>query len=83
MNQTRDEEIEETREDDKAFAAFLEMPMTQLALSMVTPAENPDVMKMLLKAAFSAGKARGGGAIAKFMMKSMIEDMRKNHERPR
>lgn len=65
------------RSKDEAFAKFIEEPMTQLAMAMIPPAENPDVFRMLLKAAFDAGHNNGGGDVLGDLLDVMLKEKKK------
>ena len=62
---------------NESFARFLEDPMTKLAVSMIPPADNPDVFKMLLQSAFEAGYSHGSGSV----LSSFLEVMLKKDEK--
>lgn len=79
MNATNPEEKQAVRRRSKeeAFAKFIEEPMTQLAMAMIPPAENPDVFRMLLRASFDAGHNNGGADIVGDLLDAMLKDKKK------
>jgi hypothetical protein len=74
---TREREARERAQDEESFKSFLEHPMTKLSLGMIPAAENPDVMRLLLRAAFDAGKGRGSAVIMGVVMEGLLKDRTK------
>lgn len=60
--------------DSTNFDKFMARPETKLMLSLIPPADNPDAMKVLLRASFDAGVSSGSGTIIGEMLTAMIKD---------
>jgi hypothetical protein len=54
------------------FAAWMNEPMTRTLVSMIPPGENPELLRMILQAAFDNGFARGAGATAISFISSLM-----------
>lgn len=59
---------------DERFAAWMKDPLVGICISMIPPAERPESLALLLKAAFRAGFVAGGSD----MMGSLLTAMKDN-----
>ena len=74
MEMTKEEaDVRERYDDDEAFKTFCEHPMTKLSLGMIPAADNTDVVRLLLRAAFDAGKARGTGSVMRIVLEGLLK----------
>lgn len=67
-------EAETAEAKSAAFDKFLQEPMVKLGLSMLPPAQDPDLVKNLLRSAFDAGHGHGTGAVLIDMLTTMFKD---------
>lgn len=57
---------------DKRFQEWLAEPMTRMGLSMIPAGEKEDALRLLLRAAFDAGRGMGQGAVMVEMLEALI-----------
>lgn len=56
----------------RSFQAWLEKSETKLLMSMIPPANTPELLPTLLRSAFDAGNSSGQGAVLGEMLTAML-----------
>ena len=75
MQMNVDSIAQKTREmKDQGFGSFLNQPATRLLLSMIPPAENPDVLQTLLKECFESGHDNGSMTVIMTMVEKIFKE---------
>ncbi len=60
--------------EEEQFNNWIAKSETKLMLSMIPQAENPDVVKLLLRSAYDAGNAAGGANVMIEVVEAMLKD---------
>lgn len=65
---------DEKRVKEDGFRAFMERPESKLLVSLIPPAETPELVQSVLKSAYEAGVNGGIGVVLLGLMKHMLSD---------
>ncbi len=69
----------ETTEKNAAFEKWMSDPLVRMSLSMIPAGEHQDALQVLLRSAFDAGHAAGGGAMAGTFLEAILsKDMKRD-----